>query len=219
MFTEYSQIKVYLEERGYTVKDPWDVVQIFEERVAAYAGSKYAVSVDNCTNALFLCLKYLNATGEIEIPKNTYISVPQTIIHAGCKPKFVDMEWSGAYKLHPYNIVDGATRFTKGMYVQDSYHCLSFHAKKTLNISKGGMILTNDYESVKWFKKARYEGRDTSILYSEDKLGFLGWNMYMPPEQAAVGILKFDKLPEINPDCGGNLKYHDISNLEIWRNS
>lgn len=217
MFVDYTQIKVYLEERGYTVNDPWDVVQIFENKVAEYAGSKYAVAVDNCTNAMFLCLKYLGASGEIDIPKNTYVSVPQTIMHAGCTPKFVDMEWSGIYQLKPYNIIDGATRFTKGMYVSDSYHCLSFHAKKTLNISKGGMILTNDVNSVKWFKKARYEGRDITKLYSEDKIDIIGWNMYMPPEQAAVGIIKLDKLTEYNPDCGSNLKYHDISNLEIWK--
>lgn len=217
MFVNYPQIKTYLENSGYTVEDPWDVVRIFEEKVASYAGSKYAVSVDNCTNAMFLCLKYLEATGEIEIPKNTYISVPQTIIHAGCKPKFIDIQWSGIYQLKPYNIIDGATRFTKDMYVPDSYHCLSFHAKKTLNISKGGMILTNNIDAVRWFKKARYEGRDTSVLYSEDKLDFIGWNMYMPPEQAAVGILIFDKIADHNPDCGSNVKYHDISNLDIWR--
>ena len=43
-------------------------VDIFEKKIAEYAGSKYAVSVDNCTNALFLCLKYLKATGEIILP-------------------------------------------------------------------------------------------------------------------------------------------------------
>ena len=49
------------------MKTVWDNVDKFEEIIAEYAGSKYAVSVDNCTDALFLCLKYLNASGKITI--------------------------------------------------------------------------------------------------------------------------------------------------------
>ena len=37
----------------YNVRDAWGVVDIFEKRIAEYAGSKYAVSVDCCTNAYF----------------------------------------------------------------------------------------------------------------------------------------------------------------------
>jgi len=36
----------------YNVSDAWGVVDLFEKKMASYAGSKYAVSVDNCTNAL-----------------------------------------------------------------------------------------------------------------------------------------------------------------------
>ena len=38
----------------YNVKDAWGVVDLFEKRIAEYSRSKYAVSVDNCTYALFL---------------------------------------------------------------------------------------------------------------------------------------------------------------------
>ena len=41
---------------------------------------------------------------EIEIPKNTYASVPMQIIHSGNIPKFVDMKWSGEYFLFPLPI-------------------------------------------------------------------------------------------------------------------
>ena len=40
--------------KKYKVNDAWGVVDIFEKTIAAYAGSKYAVSIDNCTNGLFL---------------------------------------------------------------------------------------------------------------------------------------------------------------------
>ena len=36
----------------------WDNVSFFERLVARYAGSKYAVAVDSCSNALFLSMMY-----------------------------------------------------------------------------------------------------------------------------------------------------------------
>ena len=53
----------------------------FEETVAEYCGAPYGVAVDNATNGMFLCLKYLQAEGvEITIPAITFMSVPCTII-------------------------------------------------------------------------------------------------------------------------------------------
>ena len=92
---------------GYEINDPWDIVDLFEDKIAEYAGSKFAIALDSCTNAMFLCLKYLKAKGEIKIPKKTYLSVPSLIIHSGCKPIFGEIEWSGVYQLNPYPIVDG----------------------------------------------------------------------------------------------------------------
>ena len=217
MYEELEKVTKLLEEQGYEINDPWDVVDAFEKKVAEYAGSKYAVSLDNCTNAMFLCLKYLNASDTITIPKRTYLSVPGAIIHAGCDVRFEEVEWSGVYQLKPYPIYDSATRFKKGMYVQDSYQCLSFHMKKILGIAKGGMILTNDKEAYEWFKVARYEGRHTNISYQEDTFDMLGWNMYMPPEQAARGIMLFEQIADDNDDCGGSWRYHDISEFEIFK--
>ena len=78
------------------------------------------------------------------------------------------------------------------------------------------MILTNDSAAVEWMKKARYEGRNIKVPYAEDQITTMGWNMYMPPEQAAVGILKIDVLSDINEDCGSSEKYHDLSLLGCW---
>ena len=217
MFVDLNEVIPQLENDGYEINDPWDVVDAFEKMVADYAGSKYAVAVDNCTDALFLCLKYLNAEGTITIPAKTYVSVPQTIIHAGCKLGWEDLEWSGTYQLKPYPIIDGATRFTKGMYIPGTYQCMSFHLKKILNIGKGGMILTDDAEAARWFKVARYEGRHIEVPYDQDEIEMVGWNMYMPPEQAAMGIMIFKDLPEENEDCGGSWRYHDVSNLNIFK--
>ena len=68
-------------EQKYKVEDAWGVVDLFEKKMAEYAGSKYAIAVDSCTNALFLCLKYLNAKKAITLPAKTWISVPCSVIH------------------------------------------------------------------------------------------------------------------------------------------
>ena len=189
MYSSLEKTISSLEKDGHVINDPWDIVEAFEHKVAKYAGSKYAVATDSCTNSLFLCLKYLNATGKVKVPKRTYLSVPQSVIHAGCEVEFTDLEWSGAYQLDPYPIVDSATRFTKDMYVKGSYQCLSFHIRKILPIAKGGMILTDDAKAVDWFKLAEYEGRDRRVPHDEmPEPTIVGWNMYMPPEQAARGI-------------------------------
>ena len=217
MYTNINEVVPILEKEGIHVNDPWDVVDGFEQLVAKYAGSKYAVSCDSCTNAMYMCLKYLGAKGDIVIAKKTYISVPGLIIHADCRPKFKDIEWSGTYSLDPYPVVDGATRFSKGMYKRGTFHCLSFHLKKILQIGKGGMILTDDKKAANWFKLARYEGRDNRVPHKDiSDIEIIGWNYYMPPEQAARGIQLFMKLSEKNPDSGGSWSYADISSYSAW---
>ena len=147
--------------------NPYSIVQMFEEEIANYTGSPYAVSVDSCTNAVFLCCKYLEVK-EVIMPKRTYLSIPMSVIHAGGKVKFEDKEWSGIYSLDPYPIYDSAKRLTSNMYIPNSYMCLSFHIKKLLGIGKGGMILTDNEDAVEWFKKARYEGRSEKFYKDDD---------------------------------------------------
>ena len=216
MWADLSLVEPLLKNQGYEVNNPWDVVKIFEEKVAKFAGSKYAIALDNCTNALFLCLRYIDYKGEIEIPAKTYISVPFTIINAGCTPKFVEKEWSGSYRLEPTNIVDAATKFSKGMYEPGTFQCISFHLKKILKLGKGGMILTDDKEAYDWLQAASKIGRHVDRLYKDDYFDIVGWNMFMPPEQAARAILLFEELPDVNPDSGGSSTYHDLRKHKIF---
>jgi dTDP-4-amino-4,6-dideoxygalactose transaminase len=90
---------------------------MFEEEVAHYTGAPYAVSTDNCTDALLLCCEYLKVK-EVTIPARTYLSVPQSIMHAGGIPQFEDVNWKGIYQLKPYPIYDAAKRFTSKMYMK-----------------------------------------------------------------------------------------------------
>lgn len=196
--------------------NPFKIVDMFEEHMADYTGAPYAVAVDSCTNALFLCCKYFNVN-EVTIPAKTYLSVPQSVIHAGGKIKFREQDWNGIYQLEPYPIWDAAKRLTSGMYISGSFMCLSFHIKKHLKIGKGGMILTDNADAVKWFKQARYEGRN-EVPYKQDDITVMGWNMYMTPVEAAMGLALMQNYPEHmedQPEPGG---YRDLREFSLFKN-
>ena len=177
--------------------NPYTIVKDFEDKMAEFVGSPFAIAVDSCTNALFLCCYYLKVK-EVTIPSKTYVSVPCSIIHAGGRLAFEDLEWEGSYQLKPYPIYDSACKLSKNMYTPNSFHCISFSANKILNIGKGGMIFTDDEKAVKWFKKARYEGREECPLVQQEVFDFVGWNMYMTPEQAARGLVLSSYLKDTN---------------------
>lgn len=203
-----------------TINNPYKVVQMFEEEVAYYTGAPYAVSVDSCTNALFLCCKYLNVK-DVIIPSKTYLSVPMSVIHSGGNVIFDTTEetnhWSGLYQLKPYPIWDSAKRLTSDMYIPGQFMCLSFHIKKPLAIGKGGMILTDNLDAVNWFKKARYEGRSEKF-YKQDDIEFCGWNMYMFPLLAARGLELMQNYPEHVTDIQEINGYRDLTEFTVFKN-
>lgn len=196
--------------------NPYKIVKMFEETMADYCGSKYAVSTDNCTDALLLCCEYLSVD-KVTIPKRTYLSVPQSIMHAGGEVVFEDVIWKGVYQLKPYPIYDAAKRLTSNMYIPNTFMCLSFHIKKHLKIGKGGMILTDDEEAAKWFRKGRYEGRG-EVMYHKDSIEINGWNAYMSPEQAARGLMLMQNYPEHVPDIPEDPPYRDLTEFPLFKN-
>lgn len=200
-----------------SLHNPYKIVKMFEEEIADYTGSPYAVSVDSCTNALFLCCKYLKVK-EVEIPSKTYLSVPQSIINSGGEVVFNPSlnDWKGIYQLSPYPIYDSAKRFTSEMYIPGSLMCISFHIKKHLKIGKGGMILTDSKEAVEWFKMARYEGRSEKLYY-DDNISEMGWNMYMTPQEAAHGLALMQNISWDNPDLDENNGYRDLREFKLFK--
>ena len=200
-----------------SLHNPYKIVKMFEEEIADYTGSPYAISVDSCTNALFLCCKYLKVK-EVEIPSKTYLSVPQSIINSGGEVVFNPSlnDWKGIYQLSPYPIYDAAKRFTSEMYIPGSLMCISFHIKKHLKIGKGGMILTDSKEAVEWLKMARYEGRSEK-LYHDDNITEMGWNMYMTPQEAAHGLALMQNMSWENPDLDENNGYRDLREFKLFK--
>ena len=190
-------------------------VDMFEEAVAKYTGAPYAVATESCTSALMLCCAY-HEVNVVTIPSNTYVSVPNSIVHAGGSVEFDDTKWQGIYQLKPYPIFDSAKRFTSGMYIPDSYMCLSFHIKKHLPIGRGGMILTDDGDAVEWCKKARHDGREEGVPLKDCKYDMMGWNCYMTPEQAARGLHLLSLYPEHKKDLPVE-DYGELKNFShLW---
>ena len=202
----------------------YKITEDFEQKLAEYTGAKYVVTVDNASNALFLALMFENVKDkEITIPCRTYPSVPCEIIHAGAKVKFSQVDGKtikGAYRLEPTNVWDSALRFTHNMYIPGQHMCISFTGPyKHFKLSKGGAILTDNYEAYLWFKRARYSGR-RECSYHDDHFDMLGWNFYMMPELSARGLLLMnqfyhvDGTPKQNPDL--EMPYPDLSQFPIY---
>lgn len=197
--------------------DAYKIVRDFEKAIAEFTGAPFAVSVESCSAAIFLsCLFYkVKNISEVIIPKYTYPSVPASIINAGGRVIFKDINWQkkGWYRLKNTIIIDSAKKLSRRMYIPNRLICLSFHAHKPLAIGRGGMILTDDEKAVEWLKRARFDGRHEQSLH-DDKLAMVGWNMYMTPEQAARGLELLQWLPDKNitaPD-----PYQDLSKYKFY---
>ena len=203
----------------------YKITEEFESQLSKYTGAPYVVTVDNASNAIFLCLMYENIKGKnISIPSRTYPSIPCEIIHAGGKVKFEPIEGKtikGAYQLKPTKVWDSALRFTSNMYISNTHMCVSFTGPyKHLKLGKGGAILTDDYDAYIWFKRARFSGRH-ECSYHEDNFDMLGWNFYMMPELATRGVLLMNQFYNIDGSKKHNqdleLPYPDLSKFKIYK--
>lgn len=197
---------------------PYNVVKDFEAELAEYTGAKYAVTINSCTMAILLACAYKKHIGhdtEVSIPLRTYLSVPQSVIHAGFEVKFEEIRWSGGYDLWPLNVYDYARRFTSGMYKGDEFQCVSFHASKILGDTQGGAILHDSEKADKWLRRARFDGRTEGVAPKDDNV-MLGWHCYMSSDVAARLLLKLSVLPKHNDDLP-NDDYPDLSKQKIFQ--
>ncbi len=234
--------------------NPYQVVKDFESALCEYTGAKYAVTVTSCTTALLLAVKWhlrippmpdgrsnpIRVPEEIEIPKHTYVGVPMSIVHAGGRPVFEDLDWEAGYQLKPFPVWDYARWFTSGMFDHitasevlmrkasfplmnySKMLCVSFHHSKTLGLSAhGGAILHNNDEADEWFRRARFDGRKEGVSPKDDTFPMLGYHAYMTPATAAEGLMRLAVLPKHNDPLpwgpGTNSDYADLSTLEIFK--
>lgn len=176
----------------------FSVVEQFERRVAEYTGAPHAIAVSSGTMAIFLSLQFKKTCFQwkkfpIFMPARTFIGVPMAALQAGYKIELEDYAWQGicdSYEIEPLGVIDCALRFKTQMFEEfllSDLICLSFQARKILNIGEGGMILTGDKIAADWLRAARYWGRKPPHFRVED-IEMIGWQGYMTPEKAARGL-------------------------------
>ena len=198
---------------------PFDVVRDFEEALAEYGGSQFAVATTSCTMALFLaCAWFRHKDGPrtVSIPKRTYVGVGMSVLNAGHRIRFSNVEWLGKYRLGPLPVVDAARWLTSGIHVRGEMTCLSFHWAKHLAVSQGGAVLLEDQDADAWLRRARFDGRREGVAPKDDVFDMVGWHAYMSPATAAEGLTRLALLPKHN-DPLPNSDYSDLSQAPIFR--
>ncbi len=204
-----------------TRTNPFAVNDLFEQELAAYTGAPYAVTVDSCTNALFLCFLYAHEkhlARQVSLPERTYVGVPQAALNAGLRVEFSHYDWQGEYRVQIDRgpvIIDSAKRFHRDMYAPGTLTCVSFQASKILPIGRGGAILTDDPDTADWLRKTRFDGRTAGDHCDTlQSIHQPGHHMYMTPPDAARGLWLLYYLQD-DPDDQADT-YPDLSQME-WR--
>ena len=170
----------------------FEIVKHFENEIAKFYGSKYAVAVDSCTHSIELCLRYKKVK-KITLPNRTYLSIAFLSKKLGIGLEWKDENWIDYYYLGGTNIIDAAVLWKSKSYISGTLMCLSFQYQKHLSLGRGGMILTNNKIARDELKRMSYDGRDPDIPWRKQNIRTVGYHYYMTPETAQLGL---DKLPE-----------------------
>lgn len=194
---------------------PYAITKQFEDELCHYTGAPYAVAVNSGTAALLLCVELMKPVW-VEIPRRTYVSVPQAIIRAGSRVKWRDENWSGVYQLKPLPVWDSARRFTRDMYLSGQFQCVSFAASKILGAEQGGAILHDDAEADTWFRRMRFDGRTEGVDPRSDTFDLVGHHCLMLPSVAATLLVRLYHLPNHNDDMP-DYDYPDLSQHSAFR--
>jgi dTDP-4-amino-4,6-dideoxygalactose transaminase len=192
-------------------------VNDFEQQIAKFFGSQYAVATDCCTHAIELCLR-LTKPKSVTCPIHTYLSVPMTFEKLEIPWHFYDVKWSDYYYIGNTNIIDAAVHWKQNSYIPNTFMCLSFQYKKHLNLGRGGMILLDKKDDYIALKKMSYDGRYGDSPWADQTVDTLGYHYYMTPETAQLGINKLKEIKDLLPKQWSFKDYPDISQMKVFKN-
>ncbi|MCH9632028.1 MAG: dTDP-3-amino-3,4,6-trideoxy-alpha-D-glucose transaminase [Chlamydiae bacterium] len=90
-------------------------VSVFEEQLAKYCGTRFALGVNSGTDALFLALKAydIGEGDEVIIPPNSFLATASAVIAARAKPVYVDIR--SDLNIDPSLIEEKITKRTKAI--------------------------------------------------------------------------------------------------------
>jgi dTDP-4-amino-4,6-dideoxygalactose transaminase len=195
----------------------FESIKIFENKIAEFFNSPYAVAVDCCTHGIELCLRYNNIS-YINCPTRTYISVPFLAKKLGIQLFWRDEEWTDYYYLtkDSTQVIDAAVLWKKDSYIPGTFMNISFQFKKHLALGRGGCILTDNKEAALELKKMSYDGRHPDIPWREQDIEIMGYHYYMTPETAKLGLEKLPTAIKNEPIQWTVNDWPDVSKMKIF---
>lgn len=90
---EFAELAEGIQEilsTGMVTKGPY--MKAFEDAIAEHLGVKHAVAVSSCTSGLMLTYQGLGLTGEVVVPSFTFMATVSSMIWAGLRPVFADVD-------------------------------------------------------------------------------------------------------------------------------
>ena len=102
-----------------------------------------------------------------------------------------------------YKIIDSAQKVDKDQFKKEANDedlmIFSFYPTKPVGSSDGGIIVSNDYEKIRWFKEATMNGQTYAHNNWDRTIKFPGYKMYMNSIQCYIAnenlkILDFKKM-------------------------
>jgi len=193
----------------------FNVITEFENKIADFFGSPYAVAVDCCTHGVELCLRYTKSD-HISVPKNTYLSIPFLAEKLNINREWRYEEWVDYYYVTD-KIIDAAVLWKSNSYIPGTYMNVSFQFRKHLALGRGGVILTDDKKAAEILKKMSYDGRDPNVLWRDQNINMIGYHYYMTPETAQLGLDKLPKAIETKPVQWTIKDWPDLTQMDIFK--
>lgn len=194
----------------------FEVVKEFENKIAEFFGSPYAVAVDCCTHGIELCLRYKEIKKMI-VPVHTYISVPLLSKKLNIELEWKEEEWQDFYYIGDTNIIDAAVLWKKNSYINGTFMCVSFQFRKHLSLGRGGAILCDNIEDYNILKRMSYDGRIPDIPWAEQNISTMGYHYYMTPETAKQGLEKLPDAINTKPKIWTITDWPDLRKMEIFK--
>lgn len=165
--SQYQKLKPQIDaaiqrvlDHGQYILGP-EVVEL-EEKLAAYTGAKYCISVANGTDALQIALMALGVGpgDEVITPGFTYIATAETVALLGAKPVYVDID-PRTYNLDPALLEASITPRTKAIIPVSLYgQCADFDAINAVALRHSLTVIEDAAQSF----GASYKGRKSCNL-------------------------------------------------------
>jgi len=191
------------------------IIENFENEIANFFGSPYAIAVDSCTHGVELSLRYMNVKS-ISVPKHTYISIPFLSEKLKIGLHWRDESWKDYYYLS-YNVIDAAVLWKPNSYVPNTLMSVSFQYQKHLSLGRGGVILCDNLHDAEQLKKMSYDGRLPNIPWKEQNIDMVGYHYYMTPETAELGLIKLPMAIINKPKEWSVNDWPDLTQMNVFK--